>query len=128
MKIWKAILVLTLVFIAGIAVGVLGTRVVVRSYLQAAIAHPERIQVVIERNLTRKLRLDGEQRAELADILTDTRGELHTLRVQYQPQAAEILRKADARIAKLLTPEQLARYEELKKQNQALQRVMQIRP
>jgi len=74
------------------------------------------------------LRLDGEQRAELADILTDTRGELHTLRVQYQPQAAEILRKADARIAKLLTPEQLARYEELKKQNQALQRVMQIRP
>ena len=128
MKIWKSILVLILVFVAGISVGVVGTRVVVRSYLQTAIAHPERIQALIERNLTRKLRLDGEQRAELAEILTDARGELHSLRVQYQPQAADILRKADDRITKLLTPEQLTRYEELKQQNQTLQRLMQNRP
>jgi len=121
-------LVLALVFFAGIVLGVVATRVVVRSYLQAAIAHPERVQSLIERNLARKLRLDGGQRAELTAILSDARGDLHKLRVQYQPQAAEILRQADGRITKLLTPEQLERYEKLKQENPAIQRAMQGGP
>ena len=128
MKTWKAILVLGLVFFAGIVLGVVGTRVVVRRLVQQAIEHPERVQVLIERNLTRKLRLDGEQALQLETILTDTHTELHALRAQYQPQAADIFRKADARIIKLLTPEQLTRYEKFKAENPMLGRVMQSGP
>jgi len=128
MKTWKAILVLALVFFAGIVLGVVGTRVVIRHFVQQAIVHPERVQALIERNLTRKLRLDGGQQIELESILTDARTDLHALRAQYQPQAADIFRKADARITKLLTPEQLERYEKLKQQNRILTRMMQNNP
>jgi hypothetical protein len=128
MKTWRAILVLGLVFFAGIVLGVVGTRVVVRRLVQQAIEHPERVQVLIERNLTRKLRLDGEQALQLETILTDTHTELHALRAQYQPQAADIFRKADAKIIKLLTPEQLTRYEKFKAENPMLGRVMQSGP
>lgn len=128
MKTWKAILVLALVFFAGIVLGVVGTRVVVRHFVQQAIVHPERMQALIQRNLTRQLRLDGEQQVELEAILTDARTGLHALREQYQPQTADIFRKADTRITKLLTPEQLTRYEKLKQQNRILTRVMQNSP
>ena len=128
MKLWKPILVLTLVFLAGIALGVVGTRVAIRHYLQTALTHPERLQDRIERTLQRQLRLDGAQSLELTAILTDTRTELRALRVQYQPQAVDILHRADTRITKLLTSDQLARYEKLKAQNPALQRVLQNGP
>jgi hypothetical protein len=128
MKTWKAILVLGLVFFAGIVLGVVGTRVVVRRLVQQAIEHPERVQVLIERNMTRKLRLDGEQALQLDTILTDTHTDLHALRAEYQPQVSDIFRKADARIIKLLTPEQLMRYEKFKAENPMLGRVMQNGP
>lgn len=114
MKNWKSVLLLLLVFFAGAVVGVVGTRVVVRRVVQQAIAHPERAQFLTERNLTRRLRLDGDQQAKLHVILTDTRAQLRDLRKQVQPQAAEILRGADAKISALLTPEQQARYEKMK--------------
>src|SRR5580692_2942488 len=111
MKNWKSILLLALVFFAGLAVGVVGRLFVVRRGVQQAIAHPERVQSFMERNLTRRLRLDNDQQVKLHDILTDTRGQLTDLRKQFQPQAAEVLTGADKKISALLTPEQQARYD-----------------
>jgi len=128
MKNWKSILLLALVFLAGIAVGVVGTRVVVRRVIQQAIAHPERVQAFIEHDLTRKLRLDNDQQTKLHDILTDTRGQLKTLRQEYQPQAAEVFIGADGKISALLTPEQQARYKKLKQENHPLWRALQSQP
>jgi len=95
MKNWKSLLLLVLVFFAGLAVGVVGTRIVVRHVVQNAITHPERVQTFMERNLTRKLRLDNEQQVKLHDILTDARGQLTSLRKEFQPQAAEVLTGTD---------------------------------
>ena len=114
MKSWKIILLLALVFVAGLAVGVVGTRIVVRRVVQQALVHPEKAQFVLERNLTRRLRLDNEQQMQLHAILTDTRGQLNTLRIQFQPQAAEVLHGADQKITALLTPAQQTRYEKIK--------------
>lgn len=114
MKNWKSILLLVLVFFAGLAVGMVGTRIVVRRTVQLAIIHPEKAQVFFERNLARRLQLDSDQQAKLHAILVDTRVQLRDLRKQIQPQAAGILRGADAKISALLTPEQQARYEKIK--------------
>jgi Spy/CpxP family protein refolding chaperone len=117
MKNWKSILLLILVFFAGLAVGVVGTRIVVRRVVQTAINHPERVQSLMERNLTRKLNLDNSQQVKLHDVLTDARGQLTDLRKEFQPQAATILTNADQKISALLTPEQQARYEKFKDRN-----------
>jgi hypothetical protein len=124
MKNWKSILLLALVFLAGLAVGVVGTRVVVRRVLQQAIAHPERVQTFVERDLTRKLRLDNGQQASLHGILTNTRAQLQALRQQYQPQATAAFLGADEKITALLTPEQQARYAKWKGANQPLLRAL----
>ena len=117
MKHWKSILLLVLVFVAGIAVGVVGTRTAVRHFVQRAIAQPERAQNFVERDLSRSLRLDETQRAKLHDILTESRGQLRELRVQFQPQMALVMSNANVKISALLTPEQAARFEEFKRAN-----------
>lgn len=124
MKNWKSILLLILVFFAGLAVGVVGTHIVVRHVVQAAINHPERVQSFMERNLNRKLSLDNEQQVKLHGILTDARGQLTDLRKEFQPQAASVLTNADQKISAILTPDQQVRYEKFKERNwPALKRV-----
>ena len=128
MKNWKSIMLLALVFLAGLAVGVVGTRSATRRVIQQAIAHPERVQATVERDLTRKLRLDAGQQARLHDILTDTRGRLRGLRQEYQPRAAAALIEADEKLTALLTPEQQARYQKFKLENRPLWQSLQKRP
>lgn len=117
MKIWKSILLLLLVFCAGLAAGVVGTRIVVRRVVQQAMVHPERTQFFMEHNLAHRLQLDSDQQVKLHAILTDTRGRLADLRKQFQPQASKIMRDADQKISALLTPEQQARYDKFKERS-----------
>lgn len=117
MKKWKSILLLALVFFAGLTVGVVGTRVVVRHFVQQALTHPERVQSLMERNLARRLRLDNDQQVKVHAIMTDARGQLTSLRKEFQPQAAEVFHATDQKISALLTPEQQARYDKFKERN-----------
>jgi len=128
MKNWKSILLLLLVFIAGVAVGVVGTRVVVRRVVQQALAHPERVQFLLERNLTRKLRLDTDQQMQVHAILTDARGQLRDLRQEFQPRTGAVLRATNGKISALLTPEQLARFDQLKADERPLVRLLRSEP
>ena len=93
MKQWKSILLLLLVFFAGLAVGVVGTRAIVRRAVQQAVIHPEKAQLLMERNLTRRLQLDHEQQAQLHAILTATRGQLGAVRKEFQPRTMAVLRE-----------------------------------
>ena len=122
MKHWKSILLLVLVFIAGIAVGVVGTRTAGRHFVQRVSAQPERAQNFVERDLSRSLRLDEAQRAKLHDILTESRGQLRELREHFQPQMALVMSNANVKISALLTPEQAARFEEFKQANRLFPR------
>jgi Spy/CpxP family protein refolding chaperone len=128
MKIYKSILLLALVFLAGVAVGVVGTRAVVRHIVSEAIVHPEKIQAVIEHRLTRKLRLDNEQQVKLHAILSDTRGQLQDLRRQYRPELSEILTNTSGQISAMLTPEQQTQFEKIKRRNRALWQAAEQRP
>jgi hypothetical protein len=120
MKTFKSLLLLALVFVAGIAVGVIGTRLVVRHMVQVAITQPDEIQSLLERNLARKLRLEPGQQLKLREILTQTHAKMTDLRREYRPQMLLILTGADNRITDMLTPQQRARYEKMKVENRAL--------
>ena len=125
MKNFKSILLLALVFFAGVVIGVVATRSVVRHVVREAILHPEKAQAVIERSLTRKLRLDNGQQVKLHQILSDAHGQLKDLRQQYRPQLVEIFSNANEQIIALLTPEQQARFEKLKLENHPLLQALQ---
>ena len=125
MKTFKLGLLLALVFFAGVVSGVVGTRAVVRRVVAQAIAHPDRVQTMIERRLTRQLQLDGDQEAKLHGILTDAHGQLDELRGQFRPQIVVILNHTDEQITAMLTPEQQKRFEAMRQRNHPLMRALQ---
>jgi hypothetical protein len=128
MKNWKSILLLALVFFAGVMAGVVGTRVVIRRAVQQAMAHPEKVQSLLEKNLTRKLQLDNGQQAQLHVILTESRSQMRELRQNFQPQVAAVFRETDGKISALLTPEQQARYEKFKVEERPFLRAWRSEP
>jgi len=117
MKAFKLSLLLALVFLAGVAAGVVGTRMAIRHWVNTAIQHPQNFQLLLERNLRWRLRLDTRQRAEVHRILTDTRLQLRDLRQDYRPQVVAVLTNTEAQISAILTPEQEARFEKMQQEN-----------
>ena len=120
MKIFKSLLLVALVFLAGVVAGVVGTRIVVRQVMGEVIAHPETVPPRVERNLAFRLRLDSGQRVKLHEIMSGTHGQLKDLRQEYRPRVILVLSNANNQITALLTPEQLARFEKWKKENHPL--------
>jgi Spy/CpxP family protein refolding chaperone len=120
MKTFKLLVVVALVFLAGVAAGVVGTRIVVRHIVGEVISHPETIQPHIERNLAFRLRLGGGQRVKLHEIMSDTHEQLKDLRREYRPKMVLVLSNANDQIIALLTPEQQARFDKWKKENHPL--------
>jgi hypothetical protein len=120
MKAFKLSLLIALVFLAGVAAGVVGTRIAIRHWMSSAIQHPEKVQILLERNLRWRLHLDARQRVEVHRILTDARIQLRDLRQEYRPQVITILTNTEAQISAILTPEQQARFERIQQENQRL--------
>ena len=128
MQHWRSIIVLALVFLAGAAVGAFAVRTAVRAEVNQAQTHPEKSQVFLERNFVHRLELDEHQQARLHEILSDSRRQLDQLHHTIQPRVNAVLRTTDDNIAALLTPEQLVRYEHLKRQNHPFWRLLQGPP
>lgn len=124
MKRWKSILLIVLVFFSGVVLGVVVTRTVTRHFVRMAIVHPERVQNLIERSLTRRLQLNTDQQIKLHDILTDTRGRMKTVREQFRPQIQAIYQETDTNIEAILTPDQQAKYEKIKEADHPLLRTL----
>ncbi len=114
---YKPILLLVLVFFAGIAVGVVGTRIVVRRLVSTAIQQPEQVRLMLERRLTRQLQLDAPQREKLHQILLDTHGKIKDIRQEFRPRVVTVRSQANDDINQILTPEQRERFEHWKKDN-----------
>src|SRR6266567_3750910 len=102
MKTLKVILVLTLVFLAGAAGGVVATRVAIRHFVARAIADPDMVRERVERQLVRKLNLDRAQRVQTAAALRQAHEQLKALRAQFQPQFTNIVETARSQINAVL--------------------------
>jgi len=120
MKTLKPLVLLLLVFIAGIVVGVIGTRVVVQQVIRSVVANPDLIWRRIERVLAADLKLNSEQRATVHHILSETHDQVRSLRTEYQPRVLSMIEKARADIAAELTPGQRAKFDKMLKEKERL--------
>ena len=120
MKSFKPLVLLLLVFVAGIVVGVIGTRAFVRQVIGSVVANPDLIWTRIERALATDLKLNPEQSATVQQILSETHDRVRSLRTEYQPRVLPMIEKARADIAATLTPEQRAKFDKLLKEKERL--------
>jgi len=117
MQKFKIGLVIGLVYLAGIASGVVVTRAVVRHMVAAAVHNPARVKTLVEKRLSQRLKLDANQRVQMDQILTHTQSELGNLRQQFSPRFQAIMSDTQTELAAILTPEQRERFEKFREEN-----------
>jgi len=104
---WKAALGVILVFILGWFGGALTTIVIARHKAMMMLQHtPEAIAIVLERQTTRNLGLNDDQKKQLHSLIVDNVRQRMELQKQVQPQVKAVNRQTLQEIDALLTPDQ----------------------
>jgi Spy/CpxP family protein refolding chaperone len=113
----KAVLLVFVLFVLGIALGSVGTYVVT-TRVQAA-----RPQPTLARNpghtmamFTRDLNLNPDQQNQIQAILNDTRARYAELHQKLDPEYEQVRHEGRERIRQVLTPEQRPKFEDLLRQ------------
>lgn len=124
MSAWKPALALLLVFFAGIVVGVVGTRVVVRRVVQDYLNNPASARVVVGnqvfKRLVQELQLGPVQRPRVREVLSEMQGQLKLIRDETQPRRAQVFSNAEDQINLILRPAQREKFQTLIQENRAL--------
>jgi Spy/CpxP family protein refolding chaperone len=122
----KAVLLVFVLFVLGIALGSLGTYVVTTRVLAA------RPQTTLARNpghmamFTRDLNLNPDQQNQIQAILNDTRARYAGLHEKLDPEYEQVRHEGRERIRQVLTPEQRPKFEELLRQMDQDRRQRQV--
>jgi Spy/CpxP family protein refolding chaperone len=104
---WQVRVAALLIFVIGFAAGALALNVYKRWGRTAAVqSREDRFNRIIDR-----LNLNADQKTQVHQILSDTRGQLQSLRKESEPRFEEIRRQADERLQKVLTPEQWQQFQ-----------------
>ncbi len=106
-----AILFAILLFVCGVAVGVLAQRYFSATVVSAKSAEDFRHQYISE--MRDKLHLTASQTSKLEVILDETKARAKALRDQYHPQMVQIKDEQEARVKSILTPAQVPVYDRL---------------
>lgn len=111
MKNLKAVLGILLIFILGAASGIVATRMIYHSRMEAGIGGGQKAhEEMVVKRLTRKLDLNDQQREQVRSIVHETQGEIKLVRKQSQPQIEAVLAKGQAKINLILTPVQQEKF------------------
>jgi hypothetical protein len=124
MKNFKPILLLALVFIAGVVIGAVANRSLVRHAVRQSINHPDMVQTAFEQQMDHRLRLDNDQQAKLHDIFATAHLKMREIQLQVRPQTAQVASNVDLQVSGMLDADQLRRYQELKSENGPLVRFL----
>src|SRR4026207_427612 len=98
---WQVRVAALVIFVVGFAAGALALNAYKRWGRTADASRQDRFERMLDR-----LNLNADQKTQVHQILSDTRGQLQTLRKESEPRFEEIRRQADERLQKVLTPEQ----------------------
>jgi Spy/CpxP family protein refolding chaperone len=113
----KALLLVFVLFVLGVALGSVGTYVVTMRVQaarpQATLAHnPARTMAMY----TRDLNLSTEQQGQIQAILNDTRSRYAGLHEKLDPEYEQVRQQGRDRIRQILTPEHRPKFEDLLRQ------------
>ncbi|MFZ0060793.1 MAG: periplasmic heavy metal sensor [Pyrinomonadaceae bacterium] len=104
---WQVRVAALVIFVIGFAAGALALNVYKRwERTGAGMSRQDRFERMLDR-----LNLSADQKTQVHQILSDTRGQLQTLRKESEPRFEEIRRQADERLQKVLTPEQWQQFQ-----------------
>ncbi len=124
MSVWKPVLAVLLVFVAGLVAGVEGTRMIEQWHERQDAAHPQaynqRLTDAAELQLVRQLKLGPLQRPRIRQILLEMQGQLKLINQETQPRRALVVSNAAAQIELILGPAQKRQFEILKQENRSL--------
>ena len=115
MKRMLALLLVFVLFLCGIAVGILGTHLFYVHHLRQPGALADQVLEHHSRRLIRELDLRPDQQAVLAGILADTKVEIAGIRRDAVEKLRVLHHEASGRLEEILDPEQkerLRRYQE----------------
>lgn len=97
-----------LIFALGFSAGALGLNVYQRWRSGAQMRRQEFAQVID------RLQLNGDQKTQVQQIFSDTRGQLQALRKDPDPRVAVIRQQTDEKLQKVLTTEQWKQFQEMR--------------
>lgn len=122
MKLWLGLLAL---FLSGICVGGLGSWMFAEQrVIDSLTQEPQPFHKAIMRKLTRELDLSETQRTCIAEIVSNTHGELAALRERFRPEREEILRRSREALKAELSPEQQSKFDEIYRKMEERRRKM----
>jgi len=125
-KIWVGLLVL---FVSGVLIGTIGTRMYVRHKISGMFAKERPvIRDLFFRRLTREIDLSEEQRQEIEKIASSAAEKFHALRRQHRGEAEAILDQAVTEMRKYLSPEQQEQLERIRKRMEERRKRWRHRP
>jgi hypothetical protein len=119
----KAITLVLLVFVLGVAIGAVGISLVNRR-VYGALGRPQAAdqprpgdqrpkgRTRLVKNLTVDLDLNAEQQKELTSILENTQSRYDAIRQQMNPQFDEVRQQSRDHIRQILTPEQRPKFDD----------------
>jgi len=111
----KAVLLVVVLFVLGVALGSVGTYLVTTRVL-AAHSPVARTSSQHMAMFTRDLNLTTEQQSQIQAILNDTRAHYASLHEKLDPEYEQVRQQGRERIREALTSEQRPKFEELLRQ------------
>lgn len=116
-KIWVGLLVL---FVSGVLIGSVGTRMYVRHKLSGIFSRERpAVRNLFVRRLTRELDLTREQREEIEEIASSAAEKFHKLHTQHRSEVEAIFDHSASEMKQHLSPTQQEQFDELRKRMKA---------
>jgi Spy/CpxP family protein refolding chaperone len=108
---WKVILYATLIFVAGLFIGVLAGPHMLRAFLRPPT--PAEMSSHILARLQSRLSLTPEQTAQIKPLVEQTATEIDAIRVATTKQIADRIAESNSKITAFITPEQKAKLDQM---------------
>jgi Spy/CpxP family protein refolding chaperone len=108
---WKVVLYATLIFVAGLCIGVLADPLVQRTFLRPPT--PAEMSRHILARLQRRLSLTPEQTAQIKPLVEQTSSDVEAIRLATTKQVSDRIAETNSKIAVFLTPEQKAKLDQM---------------
>lgn len=110
-KMWLALII---IFVSGIIIGLVSGLAIGRRRSFSGFSATGRFRNRIISNITHKLELDDEQHAQTEKIINAMAEQIRRYQTEQRPKIKAVIDKAMGDIAKLLTPEQLQEFTEMR--------------
>jgi Spy/CpxP family protein refolding chaperone len=108
---WKVVLYATLIFLAGLFVGILAGPHVLRTFLRPPT--PGEMSGHILARLQSRLSLTPEQTAQIKPLVEQTATDIDAIREATTKQISDRIAETNSKIAAFLTPEQKAKLDQM---------------